>query len=135
MSLKKLSGFVLAIRTVLESWIFAESVQQLARVIAECWRSAVVTSAVVIVLAVVATSVIASVQYSDESESGSAGLLLLRRFVWILFSNICLKLFFEENPIVLISSGLLVQSDEGVSNLVVDRIDVTTAINREAPGS
>ncbi|KZV13507.1 DNA-directed RNA polymerase V subunit 1 [Dorcoceras hygrometricum] len=41
----------------------------------------------------------------------------------------------EENPIVLISSGLLVQSDEGVSNLVVDRIDVTTAINREAPGS
>ncbi|KZV43122.1 hypothetical protein F511_04514 [Dorcoceras hygrometricum] len=42
---------------------------------------------------------------------------------------------FEENPIVLISSGLLVQYDEGVSNLVVDRIDVTTAINREAPGS
>ncbi|KZV41866.1 hypothetical protein F511_16810 [Dorcoceras hygrometricum] len=30
---------------------------------------------------------------------------------------------------------LLVQSDEGVSNLVVDRIDVTTAIYREAPGS
>ncbi|KZV33537.1 hypothetical protein F511_18100 [Dorcoceras hygrometricum] len=30
--------------------------------------------------------------------------------------------------------GLLVQSDEGVSDLVVDRIDVTTAINREAPG-
>ncbi|KZV42881.1 hypothetical protein F511_26276 [Dorcoceras hygrometricum] len=42
--------------------------------------------------------------------------------------------FDEENPIVLISSGLLVQSDEGVSDLVVDRIDVTTAINREAPG-
>ncbi|KZV13508.1 hypothetical protein F511_45328 [Dorcoceras hygrometricum] len=42
---------------------------------------------------------------------------------------------FEENPIVLISSGLLVQSDEGVSSLVVDRIDVATAINREAPGS
>ncbi|KZV52957.1 DNA-directed RNA polymerase V subunit 1 [Dorcoceras hygrometricum] len=42
---------------------------------------------------------------------------------------------FKENPIVLISSGLLVQSDEGVSNLVVDRIDVTTAIYREAPGS
>ncbi|KZV29150.1 hypothetical protein F511_37270 [Dorcoceras hygrometricum] len=42
---------------------------------------------------------------------------------------------FEENPIVLISSGLLVQSDEGVSDLVMDRIDVATAINREAPGS
>ncbi|KZV16153.1 plasma membrane ATPase 1-like [Dorcoceras hygrometricum] len=41
----------------------------------------------------------------------------------------------EENPIVLISSGLLVQSDEGVPNLVVDRIDESTAINREAPGS
>ncbi|KZV34442.1 hypothetical protein F511_28683 [Dorcoceras hygrometricum] len=39
------------------------------------------------------------------------------------------------NPIVLISSGLLVQSDEGVSDLVVDRIGVSTAIYREAPGS
>ncbi|KZV42330.1 hypothetical protein F511_40768 [Dorcoceras hygrometricum] len=29
---------------------------------------------------------------SDKSKSGSVGLLLLRRFVWILFSNICLKL-------------------------------------------
>ncbi|KZV38581.1 DNA-directed RNA polymerase V subunit 1 [Dorcoceras hygrometricum] len=47
----------------------------------------------------------------------------------------CFRQLFEENPIVLISSGLLVQSDEGVSDLVVDRIDVTTAINREAPGS
>ncbi|KZV41830.1 leucine-rich repeat receptor-like serine/threonine-protein kinase [Dorcoceras hygrometricum] len=32
------------------------------------------------------------VDSSDESESGSVGLLLLRRFVWILFSNVCLKL-------------------------------------------
>ncbi|KZV18974.1 hypothetical protein F511_26988 [Dorcoceras hygrometricum] len=39
----------------------------------------------------------------------------------------------EENPFVLISSGLLVQSDEGVSDLVVDRIGVTTAIYREEP--
>ncbi|KZV55017.1 hypothetical protein F511_30444 [Dorcoceras hygrometricum] len=39
------------------------------------------------------------------------------------------------NPIVLISSGFLVQSDEGISDLVVDRIGVSTAIYREAPGS
>ncbi|KZV16176.1 hypothetical protein F511_36234 [Dorcoceras hygrometricum] len=32
--------------------------------------------------------------------------------------------FNEENPFVLISSGLLVQPDEGVSDLVVDRIGV-----------
>ncbi|KZV20795.1 hypothetical protein F511_45045 [Dorcoceras hygrometricum] len=32
--------------------------------------------------------------------------------------------FDEENPFVLISSGLLVQPDEGVSDLVVDRIGV-----------
>ncbi|KZV34357.1 U-box domain-containing protein 4-like [Dorcoceras hygrometricum] len=49
--------------------------------------------------------------------------------------EICSGQFDVENPIVLISSGLLVQSDEGVSDLVVDRIDVATAINREAPGS
>ncbi|KZV55001.1 2-like [Dorcoceras hygrometricum] len=49
--------------------------------------------------------------------------------------EICSGQFDVESPIVLISSGLLVQSDEGVSDLVVDRIDVTTAINREAPGS
>ncbi|KZV38111.1 hypothetical protein F511_03918 [Dorcoceras hygrometricum] len=30
----------------------------------------------------------------------------------------------EENPFVLLSSGLLVQPDEGVSDLVVDRIGV-----------
>ncbi|KZT75929.1 hypothetical protein F511_47046 [Dorcoceras hygrometricum] len=41
----------------------------------------------------------------------------------------------EENPFVLISSGLLVKPDEGVSDLVVDRIGVSTAIYREAPGS
>ncbi|KZV13509.1 hypothetical protein F511_45325 [Dorcoceras hygrometricum] len=40
-----------------------------------------------------------------------------------------------ENPFVLISSGLLVQHDEGVSDLVVDRIGVSTAIYREEPGS
>ncbi|KZV48105.1 hypothetical protein F511_27690 [Dorcoceras hygrometricum] len=40
-----------------------------------------------------------------------------------------------ENPFVLISSGLLVQPDEGVSDLVVDQIGVTTAIYREEPGS
>ncbi|KZV13643.1 hypothetical protein F511_45187 [Dorcoceras hygrometricum] len=40
-----------------------------------------------------------------------------------------------ENPFVLISSGLLVQPDEGVSDLVMDRIGVTTAIYREEPGS
>ncbi|KZV54224.1 hypothetical protein F511_14637 [Dorcoceras hygrometricum] len=43
--------------------------------------------------------------------------------------------FDEENPFVLISSGLLVQPDEGVSDLVMDRIGVTTAIYREEPGS
>ncbi|KZV26386.1 hypothetical protein F511_38309 [Dorcoceras hygrometricum] len=40
-----------------------------------------------------------------------------------------------ENPFVLISSGLLVQPDEGVSDLVMDRIGLTTAIYREEPGS
>ncbi|KZV50029.1 DNA-directed RNA polymerase V subunit 1 [Dorcoceras hygrometricum] len=49
--------------------------------------------------------------------------------------EICSGQFNVENPIVLISSGLLVQSDEGVLSLVVDRIDESTAINREAPGS
>ncbi|KZV13622.1 DNA-directed RNA polymerase V subunit 1 [Dorcoceras hygrometricum] len=49
--------------------------------------------------------------------------------------EICSGRFDVENPIVLISSGLLVQSDEGASSLVVDRIDESTAINREAPGS
>ncbi|KZV44287.1 F-box/kelch-repeat protein [Dorcoceras hygrometricum] len=40
-----------------------------------------------------------------------------------------------ENPFVPISSALLVQPDEGVSDLVVDRIGVTTAIYREEPDS
>ncbi|KZV41689.1 aspartic protein nepenthesin-2-like [Dorcoceras hygrometricum] len=35
----------------------------------------------------------------------------------------------EENPFVLISSGLLVQPDEGVSDLVMDRIGQTTISN------
>ncbi|KZV24885.1 hypothetical protein F511_27975 [Dorcoceras hygrometricum] len=38
--------------------------------------------------------------------------------------EICSGQFDVENLIVLISSGLLVQSDEGVSSLVVDRIDI-----------
>ncbi|KZV29382.1 pectinesterase inhibitor [Dorcoceras hygrometricum] len=38
-----------------------------------------------------------------------------------------------ENPFVLISSGLLVQPDDGVSDLIVDRIGVSTAIYREEP--
>ncbi|KZV06685.1 DNA-directed RNA polymerase V subunit 1 [Dorcoceras hygrometricum] len=49
--------------------------------------------------------------------------------------EICSGQFDEENPFMLISSGLLVQSDEGVSDLVVDRIGVSTAIYREEPGS
>ncbi|KZV52444.1 hypothetical protein F511_20301 [Dorcoceras hygrometricum] len=32
------------------------------------------------------------VDSSDESESGSVGLLLLRRFVWTLLLDVCLKL-------------------------------------------
>ncbi|KZV55451.1 hypothetical protein F511_24345 [Dorcoceras hygrometricum] len=36
---------------------------------------------------------------------------------------------------MLISSGLLVQPDEGVSDLVVDRIGVSTAIYREEPAT
>ncbi|KZV54678.1 patatin-like protein 2 [Dorcoceras hygrometricum] len=47
--------------------------------------------------------------------------------------EICSGQFDVENPIVLISSGLLVQSDEGVSDLVVDRIGVSTAVYREEP--
>ncbi|KZV50567.1 2-aminoethanethiol dioxygenase-like [Dorcoceras hygrometricum] len=39
--LEEAIGFFLALRTVLESWSFTESVQQLAQVIAECLRSAV----------------------------------------------------------------------------------------------
>ncbi|KZV28598.1 hypothetical protein F511_34421 [Dorcoceras hygrometricum] len=41
--------------------------------------------------------------------------------------------FFEENPSTLISSGLLVQADEGVSLPVVDLIDESTAAYREEP--
>ncbi|KZV29191.1 hypothetical protein F511_36312 [Dorcoceras hygrometricum] len=49
--------------------------------------------------------------------------------------KICSGQLDVENPFVLISSGLLVQPDEGVSDLVVDRIGVSTAIYREEPGS
>ncbi|KZV56626.1 hypothetical protein F511_42643 [Dorcoceras hygrometricum] len=44
-------------------------------------------------------------------------------------------LVFEEYLFVPISSALLVQPDEGVSDLVVDWIGVTTTIYREEPGS
>ncbi|KZV45028.1 hypothetical protein F511_20101 [Dorcoceras hygrometricum] len=48
------------------------------------------------------------VDISDESESGSVGLLLLRRFVWILFSNVFLKLLLHLHArIILLSSVLL----------------------------
>ncbi|KZT75367.1 hypothetical protein F511_47608 [Dorcoceras hygrometricum] len=42
MSLEKLSGFVSALDQFWRVRVGAESVQQFARVIAECWRSAVV---------------------------------------------------------------------------------------------
>ncbi|KZV31873.1 hypothetical protein F511_42056 [Dorcoceras hygrometricum] len=48
-------------------------------------------------------------------------------------AGICFGQLFEENPSVLISSGLLVQADEGVSLPVVDLIDESTAAYREAP--
>ncbi|KZT75918.1 hypothetical protein F511_47057 [Dorcoceras hygrometricum] len=47
--------------------------------------------------------------------------------------GICSSQLFEEFPSVLISSGLLVQADEGVSLLVVDLIDESTAAYREEP--
>ncbi|KZT75988.1 4-coumarate--CoA ligase-like 7 [Dorcoceras hygrometricum] len=47
-------------------------------------------------------------------------------------AGICSGQLFEENPSVLISSGLLVQADEGVSLPVVDLIDESTAAYREA---
>ncbi|KZV25630.1 hypothetical protein F511_27711 [Dorcoceras hygrometricum] len=50
-----------------------------------------------------------------------------------LIDRTCSDQFFEENPSVLISSGLLVQADEGVSLLIVDLIDESTAAYREEP--
>ncbi|KZV49820.1 hypothetical protein F511_43324 [Dorcoceras hygrometricum] len=47
--------------------------------------------------------------------------------------RICSGKLFEENPSVLISSGLLVQADEGVSLQIVDLIDESTAVYREEP--
>ncbi|KZV58716.1 golgin candidate 5-like [Dorcoceras hygrometricum] len=47
--LEKLSGFVSALEQFWRVRVDAESVQQLARVIAECWRSELMTSAVVVV--------------------------------------------------------------------------------------
>ncbi|KZV31275.1 hypothetical protein F511_13069 [Dorcoceras hygrometricum] len=41
-----------------------------------------------------------------------------------LIDRTCSDQFFEDNPSVLISSGLLVQADEGVSLPVMDLIDV-----------
>ncbi|KZV24197.1 hypothetical protein F511_09141 [Dorcoceras hygrometricum] len=49
------------------------------------------------------------------------------------FAGICSGQSFEENPSVPISSGLLVQADEGVSHPVVDLIDGSTAAYREEP--
>ncbi|KZV23386.1 hypothetical protein F511_09131 [Dorcoceras hygrometricum] len=48
-------------------------------------------------------------------------------------AGICSGQLFEENPSALISSGLLVQADEGVSLPVVDLIDESTAAYREEP--
>ncbi|KZV16751.1 hypothetical protein F511_35971 [Dorcoceras hygrometricum] len=45
----------------------------------------------------------------------------------------CFDQLFEEFPSVLISSGLLVQADEGVSLPVVDLIDESTTAYREEP--
>ncbi|KZV24191.1 hypothetical protein F511_03508 [Dorcoceras hygrometricum] len=50
-----------------------------------------------------------------------------------LIDRSCSDQFFEENPSVLISSGLLVQADEGVSLPVVDLIDESTAAYLEEP--
>ncbi|KZV45940.1 translation initiation factor IF-2, chloroplastic-like [Dorcoceras hygrometricum] len=50
-----------------------------------------------------------------------------------LIDRTCYDQFFEENPSVLISLGLLVQADEGVSLPVVDLIDESTAAYREEP--
>ncbi|KZV41251.1 nucleoprotein TPR [Dorcoceras hygrometricum] len=50
-----------------------------------------------------------------------------------LIDRTCSDQFFEENPSVLISSGLLVQADEGVSLPVMDLIDESTAAYREEP--
>ncbi|KZV44298.1 hypothetical protein F511_17621 [Dorcoceras hygrometricum] len=52
-----------------------------------------------------------------------------------LIDQTCSDQFFEEDPSVLISSGLLVQDDEGVSLPVVDLIDESTAAYREEPVS
>ncbi|KZV27762.1 hypothetical protein F511_32987 [Dorcoceras hygrometricum] len=50
-----------------------------------------------------------------------------------LIDRTCSNQFFEENPSVLISSGLLVQADEGVSLPIVDLIDESTAVYFEEP--
>ncbi|KZV29989.1 carboxyl-terminal-processing peptidase 1, chloroplastic [Dorcoceras hygrometricum] len=70
-----------------------------------------------------------------SSLAAAAAAAVRRRRRRPLRRNFVPALFFEENPIVLLSSGLLVQFDEGISDLVVDRIGVSTAIYREAPGS
>ncbi|KZV33706.1 proline dehydrogenase 2, mitochondrial [Dorcoceras hygrometricum] len=48
-------------------------------------------------------------------------------------AGICSDQLFEKNPSALISSGLLVQADEGVSHPVVDLIDESTSAYHEAP--
>ncbi|KZV44687.1 hypothetical protein F511_30914 [Dorcoceras hygrometricum] len=50
-----------------------------------------------------------------------------------LIDRTCSDQSFEENPSALISSGLLVQADDGVSLPIVDLIDESTAAYREEP--
>ncbi|KZV38250.1 putative beta-1,3-galactosyltransferase 20 [Dorcoceras hygrometricum] len=50
-----------------------------------------------------------------------------------LIDRTCSDLFFEENTSVLISSGLLVQADEGVSLPIVDLIDLLVPAGLLAP--
>ncbi|KZV20914.1 plasma membrane ATPase 1-like [Dorcoceras hygrometricum] len=52
-----------------------------------------------------------------------------------LIDRTCSDQFFEENPSALISSGLLVQANEGVSLPVVDLIDESITAYREEPVS
>ncbi|KZV55428.1 titin [Dorcoceras hygrometricum] len=87
--------------------------------------------------------IVADDSYEDARASGNTALsspcwdllATMRRVVNYHSSWARQRQFDVENPLVLISSGLLVQSDEGASSLVVDRIDESTAINREAPDS
>ncbi|KZT75823.1 hypothetical protein F511_47152 [Dorcoceras hygrometricum] len=65
--------------------------------------------------------------------AAAAVVLATRRRRPPLIDRTCSDQFFEENPSVLISLGLLVQDDEGVSLPIVDLIDESTAAYREEP--